>query len=87
MKPPFLPTSQCPVCRYEMDSASDADGRGGEPSAGDLSVCLNCGEMLQFNDIRVLKSITRESIEELDAETKTVLFRVSEKIKARGRFK
>ena len=80
-----LPTSRCPVCRYDMDSATCAEKEKAEPSAGDLSVCLNCGEMLQFNDILILKPMPKDL--SLDAATKTLLERASRLIKQRGRIR
>jgi hypothetical protein len=83
----LLPTSRCPVCRYEMDSATCASKKDEEASAGDVSVCLNCGEMLQFNDILVLKPLPPEQLASLPAEPKALLMRASELIKQRGRIR
>lgn len=41
---------QCPACGYVADCASTLSGSDGAPSPGDLSICLNCGELLQFED-------------------------------------
>jgi hypothetical protein len=68
-----------------MDSATCAEKEKAEPSAGDLSVCLNCGEMLQFNDILVLKPMPKDLA--LDAESKALLERASALIKQRGRIR
>lgn len=70
-----------------MEVASRVGGnKPAEPSAGDLSVCLNCGELLQFNDILVLKLLPSEQIALLDAQPKQLLEKVSKLIKERGRF-
>lgn len=82
-----LPTSVCPVCRYEMDCTTHIGTKPAEPSAGDFSVCLNCGEMLQFNDILVLKPFPAKALNGLSAKNTHWLIRASRVIRERGRFK
>lgn len=84
-RPPALPASECPVCRYEMDAATCVEREKAEPSAGDFSVCLNCGEMLRFNDILVLKPIPKDI--EIHPKTKELLEKASNYIKQRGRIR
>lgn len=46
-----LPWATCPVCGYRADCASPADPALGEevqPAAGDITLCLKCGELLQY---------------------------------------
>ena len=46
-----LPTSRCPVCRYEMDAATCiSQNRKAQPRRGDVSVCMKCGELLEFDE-------------------------------------
>lgn len=40
--------SACPNCGKVMDAATAVDGSGAVPQEGDVSVCLYCGEALQF---------------------------------------
>jgi hypothetical protein len=80
-----LPTSFCPICRYEMDSATCVEKELAEPSAGDLSVCLNCGELLQFNEILVLRLLPTTQRADIDEESQKLLTRASELIRKRGR--
>lgn len=79
-----LPTSCCPVCRYEMECATSLEKIRRVPIAGDLSICLNCGEILQFNDILVAKPIPKELLSSLDDQTKELLIKARTIIKARG---
>lgn len=79
-----LPTSCCPSCLYEMDCATCATREEVQPSAGDLSICLNCGEILQFNDILVLKPVAKGVLESLEPSKIALLQVVSERIKQRG---
>lgn len=82
-----LPISVCPTCKYEMNAASCVQDGTAEPSAGDLSFCLNCGEILQFNEILVSKKITDAELASLDTETLAILSEAKRHILKRGRFK
>jgi|SRR5277367_1643086 len=49
-----LPEDFCPTCRYRTDSATCAKNSRLRPKPGDLTVCLNCGEVLEFqNDMKM----------------------------------
>ncbi len=39
--------SECPVCHYVFDCASAMRGNA-TPQLGDLSLCIECGELLVF---------------------------------------
>lgn len=78
-----LPRSACPMCRYEMDSAIGLTGKP-EPDAGDLSLCINCGAILQFNEILVLKLMPPERLTTLHAETREKLLKAQLEILRRG---
>lgn len=80
-----LPTSPCPKCAYDMDSATCVEKEKVQPSSGDLSVCFNCGEMLIFNDILVLQPIPQGTV--IEDESKALLESTSKMIKQRGRIR
>lgn len=45
---------KCPSCGGKLDAASCMSRPKGKPSPGDISVCLYCGQALQFtNDLGV----------------------------------
>jgi hypothetical protein len=51
-----LPINKCPECGYEMDEAAPVDGdEKVQPIAGDISICLNCGEVLIFTEALALR--------------------------------
>jgi hypothetical protein len=81
---PSLPTSCCPSCRYEMTEATGVSPGARSPHAGDLSVCLNCGAILQFNDILVLKPISDDDFSALPPRLRLLLEGASRLIKERG---
>jgi hypothetical protein len=40
----------CPTCGYRANAATNInDKQTNPPSCGDISVCLKCGEILQFD--------------------------------------
>jgi hypothetical protein len=42
------PTSFCLKCGHTVDAASNIVG-GGKPKPGDITICLNCSALLQFD--------------------------------------
>jgi hypothetical protein len=58
----------CPVCGYEVDSATCPADPAAKPREGDLSVCLKCASPLVFNKDLNLKVITEEELVNLNAE-------------------
>lgn len=46
------PESKCPVCGHILDAATSINGEF-EPRPGDVTLCVQCGEILIFNkDLR-----------------------------------
>lgn len=82
-----LPISTCPICGYEMDDATCPAESKVSPSTGDLSVCLNCGELLMFNDILVAKKLETVVFLLLPVETQAEIQAISKAIRKRGPFK
>ena len=73
-----LPRSACPTCGYAMASATmvpaDEDGAPAMwPEPGDLSLCIQCGAMLTFNDDLTLRSLPDADFRALDGETQYAL--------------
>ncbi len=57
---------RCRACGYEMDHATGA-GHGGIPGPGDLSLCLNCGELSVFTPGMRRRSPTAEELDRIRA--------------------
>lgn len=62
-KTTFVPASVCPGCGTTLDAAAHPT-EDVAPSAGDITVCLHCQEILQFDETL---SLVRPSREEIDA--------------------
>lgn len=55
----FVRENTCPTCGYVTDMAGMADGSPTMPEGGDISICIKCGEILQFDRNMKLHKIKR----------------------------
>lgn len=82
------PESRCPKCDYKLDGATLALGTICAPKPGDVSVCLNCGQLLVYHDGTLLRQATADEIRDLMQQR--ALWAMIEKMQAfiaqRGRF-
>ncbi len=44
-----IPLDACPTCGYVMDRATTLDGADVTPKPDDLTICMSCGDVLQFD--------------------------------------
>lgn len=58
--------SKCPTCAANLSAATTMDDPTAVPSVGDVSVCLYCGEVLEFTEDMSLKKIDIETLVEAD---------------------
>lgn len=65
MKTSVIPLRLCPYCGYPHDRATDVHGRA-KPKAGDLSVCLNCGEISQYGASLELAKVSNIELPPID---------------------
>ena len=70
-----------------MDCASYAGGGLARPCPGDVSVCLNCGQVSSFNDILVLKPLGPDAQAKLPDAIKARLAEIVRLIRERGRIR
>jgi hypothetical protein len=42
------PETECPNCGYKLDAVGNFEGDSA-PKPGDASMCINCGELLEFD--------------------------------------
>jgi hypothetical protein len=84
-----VPATHCPECGYRMDGATAADQENAMPAPGDVSVCLNCGQLLTFEDAMTLRKPKREEIGELmrNRNNWAIIEKAQTYIRLRGRFK
>jgi hypothetical protein len=80
-----IPDSVCP-CGYRMTDCTNLHGGASDPEPGDISVCLNCGQILAFDsDLRLRKAIAAEVHELMsDEDAWRTLERAQQLIRERG---
>jgi len=64
MKTTRTKTSTCPNCEKKLD-AHDSLGGDHSPAKGDISMCLKCGQMLEFQDPQTVIKIRPETLAEI----------------------
>jgi len=60
----------CPCCNSFIAVNTATDGSGSAPSAGDISVCSVCYEILEFNDQNSLRRLSNEKFMKLPEQTR-----------------
>lgn len=85
MKVELLPESLCPTCGYQMDSATVVGPAEPHrhPASGDVSLCLRCGEVLEFDAQGKLQVPTLAAMTTWDKTTHDLVSRVQKLIRAK----
>lgn len=60
MEGEFIQNDACPKCGAFLEMATSIDDSKERPKPGDLSVCIYCGEVLEFGPDMVVSSISEE---------------------------
>lgn len=76
----------CPSCNYQMDAATSVEGDH-TPQAGDLSMCLNFGELLRFTETLKVAKLSALEFGALNQDTQSTLRKGRRIIIERGAFK
>lgn len=74
MKPRRTPKSLCGKCGKDLDGAAAADGKDAAPKAGDLTLCLYCGQLHEFSATLGLTMLD-DVPEDADDETRDLIRR------------
>lgn len=75
----LLPSKpECPHCKKTLDGFTDPVGDR-VPKPEDVTMCLYCGEILQFDERMKLKPIPEELIKELNLKTVQIAGKVRQK--------
>ena len=68
----------CPNCGYELDAATKVEGSKGAPEPGDVTVCMGCAALLQWDSE---KKLTPARLDEMPAEMRGTLEKVIAAVK------
>lgn len=83
-----LPVSHCPACGYKLDTATAAVTKDCRPAPDDVSLCLECGEILIFNEDMTLRRADLNDLLDMPKRQMRVLTAAQELIRVlRGKYK
>lgn len=64
----------CPTCHYQMDTVTSLDDQlETPPQEHDITLCLKCGEILEFQKDLSVIVIDQSTLDNLDPQTKHTL--------------
>lgn len=79
-----LPVQHCPICNYKIDAATCAEnGLRLRPSVGDISICIDCGELLIFLDDFSLRKAEPCDLWELDEHQQFLMRNLQQAIRSK----
>ncbi len=69
--------TNCPRCSHQLNATTDVQREGQRaPEPGDVTVCINCGQILTFEEGLQLRRATAEEVQIVQADQK--LWRLSQ---------
>ena len=84
IEPITVPPSTCPTCGYVCDSATAVTGENVvRARPGDISICLKCGDVLQFGEAMRLRVADLNSLVSLTDEDRDIIGRAQKLIRSR----
>lgn len=78
-----LPLSHCTQCDAELDGGYDSSGEGSVPKEADISVCINCGNVMVYRADQTLRKMTAKEWATLEPDDRRQIERaqaVAEKL-------
>lgn len=60
-----VPTSKCTACGYVCDAATCPSNDTATPRPGDITVCIDCGHLMAFDDQLYLRDLTEDEMCEI----------------------
>jgi hypothetical protein len=86
MLPPHkIPECFCPTCKHPFDRATNGNGIAAAPNPGDVSVCVECGEYLEFNPDMTLRRLPDDEFAAMPYPVRYKLFYLRSLLRARRR--
>ena len=68
--------ARCPVCDKQLDAATNAEDIDAAPKAGDISVCIYCHTLLEFNEDLTLRLCSQAVFNSLSKPTQNMLLSI-----------
>lgn len=67
MKTNVIPSHHCPCCQRKLDCATYMGKEKRKPKPSDLTICMYCTTLLQFDESLCVKELSAQEINLLDA--------------------
>ena len=74
-----VPPTPCPVCTSLNDAATGTD-HNDPPRPGDLTICVTCGAILEFDDHLRTVVASQATLDEMDDEDRQRLQRAAKAV-------
>lgn len=71
-----LPGQICPSCKAYLNAAT-ACLKEGRPRPNDLSICYQCGALLKFTELMILRELKPHEVEELPDDIRSLLLQAA----------
>lgn len=82
---PKIRKRYCPHCNHTLDAATNLEDENLKPRKDDLTICINCAEILQFDkNIRPVK-LKGMTLDTIPQDTMNELLTIRKAIINRGR--
>jgi hypothetical protein len=78
-----MPEQHCVCCGSPLDAATEITAMQGAPKPGDVSMCINCGEVMEFDKDLKLVPATVKSMLEIGERARAVVGRAQKLIRRR----
>jgi len=82
MKSKHIEAGPCPTCGKKLDGLTNPVDDDLDQQPGDVSICFHCGTILVFNENLELVPCSDENLEELDEDSRVLIFAIREAILA-----
>jgi len=69
-----MPDDNCPKCSKFINAATAVEGDS-RPEPGDVTVCIGCSGMLQYDSNMKLKELSLQELASMDDEARTELLK------------
>lgn len=70
-----LEEDHCPKCGCLINASTGIEDENQMPSKGDISICIECASILEFNENLKLKLCSQETINRLDEDLLKVIIK------------
>ena len=75
-----LEPDKCPTCKNKLNAATSIDGEEAKPEPNDITICVNCAQVLRFDDALKLCIMTVDDFDNLPSDVRENIEKASKAI-------